>query len=196
MFYHKLFSSVPLSAFIHIFTKNHNLPVRKDIAVMGPQSCWNFIRVSSYLILCTMIWPDTRPTATTSTAGACKKKKKNLLPEAATPSKNRSLEGSSSSGRPLYTLPHSPTYLQVLSWTTADHFHSCHQCYDKSELTFISKKHYSTYHYKIFYWINKIYILSNFKAKQFWQKTTSVMKLHDTHACWKLWIHDTIQWRP
>lgn len=65
-----------LSAFIHIFTKN--LPVRKDIAVMGPQSCWNFIRLSSNLILCTMIWPDTRPTATTSTAGACKKWKNSV----------------------------------------------------------------------------------------------------------------------
>lgn len=45
---------------------------------MGPQSCWNFIRVSSNLILCTMIWPDTRPTATTSTAGACKKRKNSV----------------------------------------------------------------------------------------------------------------------
>lgn len=44
------------------------LPVLKDKAVTGPQSCWNFISVSSNLILWMMIWPDAKPTPTTSTA--------------------------------------------------------------------------------------------------------------------------------
>lgn len=46
--------------------------MRNEIEVMGPQSWQNFINVSLNLILWMITWPDIRPMATTSTAGAWK----------------------------------------------------------------------------------------------------------------------------